>query len=227
MNVSTVHRILYVYHCPLRFTDPASGTRIRQERARRYEYAWPGEMIHVDVKKLGRVPDGGGLGSLGRVTGDANKGPGRNRELLRGYTFNHHAGDDPVTSTPRYCLTRPKKLQQPLAEWAYVRALGLKNRTPSLLPRLHRALESGQASHCTQRRVCLWPSAQSIRPLSAVSPSHVSRSLGDDKPASEARFCALSPAAKRSTNASLKSNEYAGFVGLVINAPRPWIVHRR
>lgn len=24
------------------------------------EYAWPGEMVRVDVKKLGRSPDGGG-----------------------------------------------------------------------------------------------------------------------------------------------------------------------
>jgi transposase InsO family protein len=102
LNISTVHRILHRYHCPpLRFTDPATGTRIRQERARRYEYAWPGEMIHVDVKKLGRIPDGGGHRSLGRVAGDANKrarnlaeGAGKNRGLLRGFTFIHHALDD-------------------------------------------------------------------------------------------------------------------------------------
>ncbi|WP_347107671.1 IS481 family transposase [Paenarthrobacter sp. S56] len=102
LNISTVHRILHRYHCPpLRFTDRSTGIRIRRERARRYEYAWPGEMIHVDVKKLGRIPDGGGHKSLGRVAGEANsrarnltEGAPKNRGLRRGYTFIHHAVDD-------------------------------------------------------------------------------------------------------------------------------------
>ncbi|WP_443066014.1 hypothetical protein [Streptomyces sp. NBC_00503] len=38
--------------------------RLRREHRigplRRYERARPGELIHVDVKKLGRIPDGGG-----------------------------------------------------------------------------------------------------------------------------------------------------------------------
>lgn len=58
-------------------------------------------MIHVDVKKLGRIPDGGGHRSLGRVAGQANvrarnlaEGARKNRRLLRGYTFIHHAVDD-------------------------------------------------------------------------------------------------------------------------------------
>jgi len=102
LNISTVHRILHRYHCPpLRFTDRSTGNRIRQERARRYEYAWPGEMIHVEVKKLGRIPNGGGHRSLGRVAGQANararnlaEGTRENRGMLRGYTFIHHALDD-------------------------------------------------------------------------------------------------------------------------------------
>jgi transposase InsO family protein len=104
LNISTVHRILTRYLCPpLRFTDPATGVRVRgRDRARRYEYAWPGEMVHVDVKKLGRIPDGGGHRTQGRLAGDANS-RARNRAegvrrsgrgQVRGYSFIHHAVDD-------------------------------------------------------------------------------------------------------------------------------------
>ena len=53
LNVSTVHRILTRYLCPpLRFTDPATGIRVRgRDRACRYGYVSPGEMIHVDFKE--------------------------------------------------------------------------------------------------------------------------------------------------------------------------------
>jgi hypothetical protein len=103
LNISTVHRILTRYKCPpLRFTDPATGARLRgREPARRYEYAWPGEMIHVDIKKLGRIPDGGGHRILGRVHGEANsrarnlaQGRRTDRGQVRGYSFIHHAVDD-------------------------------------------------------------------------------------------------------------------------------------
>ncbi|MGP9616210.1 IS481 family transposase [Arthrobacter sp. AOP36-A1-22] len=42
--------------------DPMTGERIRAGRAseRRYEREHPGELMHTDVKKLGRIPDGGG-----------------------------------------------------------------------------------------------------------------------------------------------------------------------
>jgi transposase-like protein len=39
------------------------------EVIRRYERARPGELIHVDVKKLGRIPPGGGWRVLGREPG--------------------------------------------------------------------------------------------------------------------------------------------------------------
>lgn len=103
LNISTVHRILTRYLCPpLRFTDPATGARVRgRDRARRYEYAWPGEMVHVDVKKLGRIPNGGGHRVHGRVQGEANararnlaEGRSTDRGQVRGYSFIHHAVDD-------------------------------------------------------------------------------------------------------------------------------------
>ena len=42
------------------------------EPIRRYEHH-PGAMLHVDVKKLGNVPDGGGWRFLGRQAGDRNR----------------------------------------------------------------------------------------------------------------------------------------------------------
>jgi hypothetical protein len=35
-------------------TDRTSGAVVRYQRDR------PGELVHIDVKKLGRIPDGGG-----------------------------------------------------------------------------------------------------------------------------------------------------------------------
>jgi len=51
----------------------------------RYERAAPGELIHIDVKKLARVPDGGGHKKLGRSAGPSHTGGG--------YTHIHTAID--------------------------------------------------------------------------------------------------------------------------------------
>lgn len=56
---------------------------------RRYERATPGELVHVDVKKLGRIPDGGGWKVHGRAVA---RGSRTGRGL--GYDFFHIAIDD-------------------------------------------------------------------------------------------------------------------------------------
>ncbi|PPF75232.1 IS481 family transposase, partial [Subtercola sp. Z020] len=59
----TVSRILARHQMPpLADCDPVTGQPIRAGRAtaNRYERERPGELVHVDVKKLGRIPDGGG-----------------------------------------------------------------------------------------------------------------------------------------------------------------------
>jgi transposase InsO family protein len=92
LAVCTVWRVLRRYGAPpLRFTDPATGTRIRTSRPVpvRYERAAPGELVHVDVKKLGRIPDGGGH----RVHGRAAARPIKGRNMP-GYAYLHHAIDD-------------------------------------------------------------------------------------------------------------------------------------
>jgi hypothetical protein len=44
--------------------------------ARRYERDRPGEFFHVDVKKLGRIPDGGGWRAHGRSEEVRGRGVG-------------------------------------------------------------------------------------------------------------------------------------------------------
>ena len=52
----------------LTHSDRASGEPIR-----RYEHEHVGDLIHVDVKKLGQVPDGGGWRYVGREQGQRNR----------------------------------------------------------------------------------------------------------------------------------------------------------
>jgi len=65
----------------LRDQDGPSGIPVRYVRER------PGELLHIDVKKLGRIPDGGGHRVRGRVTGTP-------RSRGAGYDYLHVAIDD-------------------------------------------------------------------------------------------------------------------------------------
>lgn len=40
---------------------------------RRYEWKRPGQLVHVDIKKLGRIPAGGGHGIHGRANARRNR----------------------------------------------------------------------------------------------------------------------------------------------------------
>lgn len=89
MQASTVGRVLRRHRMPLlREMDPVTGTVIRASRrsAQRYEHDYPGSLIHIDVKKLGRIPDGGGW----RAHGRSEKVRGRGI----GYDYVHTAIDD-------------------------------------------------------------------------------------------------------------------------------------
>jgi transposase InsO family protein len=68
--------------------DRLTGELLRGRRHsdRRYEHAHPGDLLHVDVKKLGRVPDGGGW----RVHGRSEEVRGRGN----GWDYVHVAIDD-------------------------------------------------------------------------------------------------------------------------------------
>ena len=91
MQPSTVHKILRRYGCPpLAWTDPATGVRIKWARRKvtHYVHAAPGDLVHVDIKKLGRIPDGGGHRVLGRAEGN------RRKSRPMGYWYIHNAVDD-------------------------------------------------------------------------------------------------------------------------------------
>ncbi|MFF4934577.1 IS481 family transposase [Streptomyces griseofuscus] len=83
LPASTVHRILTRHGLNrLARLDRPTGQVIR-----RYERDRPGELIHVDVKKLGRIPDGGGHKVLGRQAS-------RTTRSNMGFDYVHSAVDD-------------------------------------------------------------------------------------------------------------------------------------
>ena len=83
---STVHRVLVRHGLNrLAWIDRPTG-----ERVRRYEKAHPGELVHVDVKKVAKVPPGGGWRAHGRGSPKAK----RAKRKRRGYTYLHVAVDD-------------------------------------------------------------------------------------------------------------------------------------
>lgn len=85
----TVARILRRHQVPrLADCDPLTGTPIRTSRATmtRYERDLPGDLVHLDVKKLGRIPDGGGWRAHGRSEQVRGRGIG--------YDYVHVAIDD-------------------------------------------------------------------------------------------------------------------------------------
>ena len=93
---STAHRVLV--RCRLNrlgHVDRATG-----EPVRRYEHLQPGGLIHVDVKKLGNIPDGGGWRYVGRPQGDMNRSatPGKARSAHHnpkmGHAYVHTVIDD-------------------------------------------------------------------------------------------------------------------------------------
>ena len=89
----TVSRILRRHGVPhLRECDPMTGEPIRSSKstAVRYERQRPGELVHMDVKKLGRIPDGGGWRALGREATVDHK----HKKSPIGYDYVHSLVDD-------------------------------------------------------------------------------------------------------------------------------------
>jgi transposase InsO family protein len=93
---STVHKILVRNRLNrLAYVDRGTG-----EPVRRYEHDHPGSLIHVDVKKLGNIPDGGGWRYVGRAQGDWNRqatpatGKNKYHQPLLGHAYVHTVIDD-------------------------------------------------------------------------------------------------------------------------------------
>jgi len=89
----TVSRILRRHQMPyLRHLDPITGEVIKASKATavRYERDRPGELAHMDVKKIGRIPDGGGWRAHGRGSAQVTRGRGERV----GYDYVHVLVDD-------------------------------------------------------------------------------------------------------------------------------------
>ena len=89
----TVTRILRRHGVPrLRECDPLTGEVIRSSKgtAVRYERDRPGELVHMDVKKIGRIPDGGGWRAHGREMGSTSE----RKKTKVGYDYVHSLVDD-------------------------------------------------------------------------------------------------------------------------------------
>jgi hypothetical protein len=96
LAASTVHRVLVrVGRNRLAWTDRATGLPVR-----RYEHPAPGCLVHVDIKKLGNISQGGGHRVHGRQLGkhhsQADKAPVRahSRHPRHGYGYLHAAVED-------------------------------------------------------------------------------------------------------------------------------------
>ena len=69
-------------------------SRLDQERVVRYERSRPGELLHVDVKKLGRIQRGAGHRVTGRRHHNPKRGPRGAERRTVGWEFCHVAIDD-------------------------------------------------------------------------------------------------------------------------------------
>ena len=81
------HQIPYLAKC-----DPLTGEVIRASKTTviRYKRDRSGELIHIDVKKLGRIPPSSGWRAWGRGATDTTA----NKKRRVGYEYVHSAVDD-------------------------------------------------------------------------------------------------------------------------------------
>lgn len=93
VSPSTASRVVARAGLPRLFElDPVTGVQIRASRRTqlRYEHDAPGDLIHIDVKKLGRIPDGGGW----RLDGHDSIDHHSDRPRRVGFDYVHVAIDD-------------------------------------------------------------------------------------------------------------------------------------
>jgi len=90
-HASTVHRVL-VRRGVSRLADlDVTGQDMRRQPKNRYEHPLAGDLVHLDVKKVGRIPDGGGWWAHGRGSAEHKKSK---RGPRIGYSYLHTAIDD-------------------------------------------------------------------------------------------------------------------------------------
>ena len=90
-TISTILRRNHVAR--LADCDPLTGAVIPASRRTpvRYEHDRPGELVHMDVKKLGRIPDGGGWRARGELVSNHQSRVDKTRI---GFDYVHSVVDD-------------------------------------------------------------------------------------------------------------------------------------
>ncbi len=98
LRASTVNRVLRREGEPLLHEQDLATRRQLRRQVKRYERDKPGELVHVDVKKLGKVPPGGGHRVHGRSIGKQHASLARRARKhagqASGYHYLHTALDD-------------------------------------------------------------------------------------------------------------------------------------
>ena len=86
-RILTRHGVARLADC-----DPLTGQVIRASKSTsvRYERSRPGELVHMDVKKIARLPEGGGWRAVGRAQREAT----RDRKTKIGFDYVHCLVDD-------------------------------------------------------------------------------------------------------------------------------------
>jgi transposase InsO family protein len=92
LPASTIGQVLRRWQVPhLADLDRVSGELLRSRATdERYEHARPGDLLHVDVKKLGKIPDGGGW----RLRGPGSTDRTHRTHRAVGMDYIHVAVDD-------------------------------------------------------------------------------------------------------------------------------------
>ncbi len=121
LSTSTVHRVLTRRGLHrLAWLDRPTGEPIR-----RYERARPGEMVHLDIKKLGNIPEGGGWRTVGRTAGahhkQATTDQRKSGKPVIGYSYIHSAVDDHSRLAYSEVLTDERK-ETAIAFWRRAQA---------------------------------------------------------------------------------------------------------
>lgn len=100
LAASTIGAVLRRWRMPLlAHLDSVTGALIRSRASEnRYEHPRPGDLLHVDVKKLGRIPDGGGWRVQGHSALTTRRDPATTAPGAKtagvGFEFIHVAIDD-------------------------------------------------------------------------------------------------------------------------------------
>lgn len=106
---STVGRVLARYRMPLLVhLDQATGLPVRRPAPVRYEATRPGELVHVDIKKLGRIPTAAVTARSVASSADATA-----REVSATPTSTTPSTTTPAWPTPRSSPTNARRPQRP------------------------------------------------------------------------------------------------------------------